>query len=154
MKNSVIEILIVLLLSGLIFAQEGRGGNFTGGKIKGKVIDSATGDPIEYVNIIVYSQMDSSLITGGVTNKEGFFNISVDRSGSLYLEIKFIGYDIEVRETRINRNTKTSQFPSCTRESRLNYFEFFPRCLQKMINCIASSGWFVGMLPRPIFLRK
>jgi outer membrane receptor protein involved in Fe transport len=88
----------------LLFPQ-GRGGNFAGGAITGKVFDSATSEPIEYVNIVIYSQRDSSLITGGVTNGKGIFNISMERPGRFYVEIKFIGYDIEIMEAEINRGS-------------------------------------------------
>lgn len=105
MKHLVLQLTIVFFLSSLIFPQGRKGGNFPGGTITGKVFDSATSEPIEYVNIVIYSQRDSSLITGGVTNIKGFFNISMEGSGRFYVKIKFIGYDIEIRDAQINRDS-------------------------------------------------
>jgi outer membrane receptor protein involved in Fe transport len=103
LKYLVLQLTIVFFLSILILPQERRGGNFPGKTLTGKVFDSATSEPIEYVNIVIYSQVDSSLVTGGVTNSEGFFNISMERAGRFYVEIKFIGYDIEIREAQLIR---------------------------------------------------
>jgi outer membrane cobalamin receptor len=103
LKHLVLQLTIVFFLSILIFPQGRRGGNFPDGSITGKVFDSASREPIEYVNIVIHSQRDSSLITGGVTNSEGIFNISMERAGMFYVKIKFIGYDIEIREVQINR---------------------------------------------------
>jgi len=61
-----------------LFPQQ-SGRNFPGGAISGKVIDSSTKHTIEYANIVVFSLKDSSMVTGGVTNSEGLFNLSVDR---------------------------------------------------------------------------
>ena len=105
MKYLVLQLTVIFFLSSLIFPQGRKEGNFPGGTITGKVFDSATSEPIEYVNIVIYSQRDSSLITGGVTNSKGFFNISMERPGRFYVEIKFIGYDIEIREAQINKDS-------------------------------------------------
>lgn len=105
MKYLVLQLTIIFFLSSLVLPQGRKGGNFPGGTITGKVFDSDTSEPIEYANIVVYSQRDSSVITGGVTNSEGFFNISMERPGRFYVEIKFIGYDIEIREAQINRGS-------------------------------------------------
>jgi outer membrane receptor protein involved in Fe transport len=98
-----IKILILNFLFIIsINAQRGQG-NFPGGSISGKVFDSATKHTIEYANIVVFSLKDSSMVTGGVTNSEGLFNLSIDRPGSFRVEVRFIGYDTEVIETAIGQ---------------------------------------------------
>src|SRR3972149_8794145 len=92
-----IKILAILLLSLSItlitLPQERQGrGNFTGGTITGKVLDSLSHEPIEYANVVIISTRDSSVITGAVTNKEGIFNITGVRPGKLIAEVRFIGY--------------------------------------------------------------
>ena len=91
--------LIVLIISASILPQE-RIGNFQG-QLSGKVIDSSTEHTIEYANIVIFSLRDSSMITGGVTNNEGLFNITINRPGRFKVEIRFIGYDTETREAAI-----------------------------------------------------
>jgi hypothetical protein len=41
------------------------------------------------------------MVTGGVTNAEGIFNLAVNRPGNFYIEIRSIGYDTEKIETAI-----------------------------------------------------
>lgn len=101
MNNYITRILIAISLLSLTAFPQHRHGNFPGGSIYGKVFDSATKHAIEYANIVVFSQKDSSMVTGGVTNSEGFFNLTVDRPGLFRVEVRFIGYDTEVIQTSI-----------------------------------------------------
>lgn len=74
----------------------GQGGmapsDFTG-TVKGNVIDALDGLPVEYANIVIYRQRDSSLVTGGITNEKGEFEIQKVPMGRYYGEVKFIGYN-------------------------------------------------------------
>lgn len=98
---SVLKYFIILsFIPVFIFAQQ-RQGNFPGGSISGKVFDSATKHAIEYANIIVFSMRDSSMVTGGVTNSDGQFSLSLDRPGNFKVEVRFIGYDTEILETSV-----------------------------------------------------
>ena len=93
---------LISIISVIAFAQQ-RQGNFPGGSISGKVIDSSTKHTIEYANIIVFSLRDSLMVTGGVTNSEGLFNLTIDRPGNFKVEVRFIGYDTEVIETSLRQ---------------------------------------------------
>ncbi|NNJ53005.1 MAG: TonB-dependent receptor [Ignavibacteriaceae bacterium] len=95
--------ILISILSSFALAQERGNGNFPGGSISGKVLDSSTKHTIEYANVVVFSQKDSSMITGGVTDVNGLFNLKIQRPGQFYIEIRFIGYDTEILETTINR---------------------------------------------------
>jgi len=97
-------ILFVGFLTAFDFAQSSEG-NFPGGSISGKVLDSSTNHTIEYANIIVFSMRDSSMITGGVTDNKGLFNLKIDRPGNFTVEVRFLGYDTEVLEASINKGT-------------------------------------------------
>jgi len=96
-----INIALFFLVNAFIVLPQQTNGNFQGGQIIGKVIDSSTKHAIEYANIVVFLQKDSSMVTGGVTNAEGIFILSVNRPGNFYVEIRFIGYDTEKIETAI-----------------------------------------------------
>lgn len=63
------------------------------GVLKGKIVDESSGLPVEYANIILYKQKDSSLVTGGITNTKGEFNIDKVPFGRYYVIVKFIGYN-------------------------------------------------------------
>ncbi len=75
------------------------------GIIKGKVVDNATGQPMEYANIAVYTAADSALVTGGITNSKGEFEITGLDYGKYYMEANFIGFDkIEINNISLSRD--------------------------------------------------
>lgn len=63
------------------------------GKIKGIIIDNATNKPMEYANIAVYDKTDSLLVSGGITNINGEFEIRNITYGDYYIEANFIGFE-------------------------------------------------------------
>ena len=63
------------------------------GRIRGQIIDSDTQQPMEYANIAIYNLRDSSLVTGGITNDKGQFDISGLGFGAYFAEANFIGYE-------------------------------------------------------------
>lgn len=65
---------------------------FKGGTIRGTVKDTKTKQTIEYATIAVY-KADNSLLTGGVTNEKGRFEISGLPEGVFSIIINFIGYN-------------------------------------------------------------
>jgi outer membrane receptor protein involved in Fe transport len=92
----ILSVLIIITSFSIASFSQQRQGNFPGGSISGKVLDSATKHTIEYANIVVISSRDSSMITGGVTNSEGSFSLKINRPGNFSVEVRFIGYDTEV----------------------------------------------------------
>lgn len=62
------------------------------GVLTGYVIEKESGQAIEYANIVIYSKRDSSIVTGGITGKNGYFNIDKVRYGKFFVEVNFIGY--------------------------------------------------------------
>jgi len=60
--------------------------------LKGKILDSLSKQPLEYCTVIVYSLRDSTLITGGITDAEGNFSITIPRPGRFKVKISFLGY--------------------------------------------------------------
>ena len=99
MKIGTLCSLLVLLLSSITSAQPGPGvprggppGNAPAGTITGNVYDPDAGAPVEYANIVLYQQRDSSQVTGAVTNPSGRFELTGIRPGRYYLEVTFIGY--------------------------------------------------------------
>lgn len=77
--------------------------------IYGRIVDSSTGIPLEYVSVAVFRSSDSSLITGTLTDLEGKFKFGNMNSGDYYLRINCVGF--EKTETPIvtvsPKNTKT-----------------------------------------------
>jgi len=61
--------------------------------VTGKVVDQKTYTPMEYVTAVLFSAANSKMIAGTITDKEGFFSLSMLDSGSYYLEISYIGFE-------------------------------------------------------------
>ncbi|MBI9071810.1 MAG: TonB-dependent receptor [Melioribacteraceae bacterium] len=97
MKNFVSAVLLFsfLFMINKIDAQERpkRTGGFTGGEVKGKIVEAGDNKPIEYANIVIFSKEDSSMAAGTISKSDGTFELKPLKPGNYYLEVKFIGYE-------------------------------------------------------------
>ncbi|XOV94307.1 MAG: TonB-dependent receptor domain-containing protein [Bacteroidota bacterium] len=90
------------LILGFVSAQ-----NFT---ISGKVTDKATGDPLQFANVAIFQEQDSSLVTGGITDADGLFKIKVS-PGAYYVRIQFVTYAPKIFSgVKINQNNPNQHF--------------------------------------------
>jgi outer membrane cobalamin receptor len=104
-------LLMLLILSANLVAQRpvGNGTPPQGGMIKGIVMDASLKTPVEYATVSVFRQLDSSLVTGCVTNEKGSFVLEKIRPGKYYVEMSFIGYHKKtVKDVRIGRGQRTA----------------------------------------------
>ena len=62
------------------------------GVIQGSVTDSTSSAPIEYASISIIDNHDGDVVTGGLSDKNGSFNISEIPLGEYIVLIEFIGY--------------------------------------------------------------
>ncbi|MBV6641408.1 MAG: TonB-dependent receptor [Cyclobacteriaceae bacterium] len=81
--------------------------NFT---ITGKVTDKATGNPLEFANVAIFQEQDSSLVTGGITEADGSFRIEVS-PGNYYVRIQFVTYGARILSgIEINKSNPVQDF--------------------------------------------
>ena len=57
------------------------------GSVKG-----TDGEAMSYVNVLVLQATDSTLVKGGLTDTEGAFSLDVDKAGSYFVKISFVGF--------------------------------------------------------------
>ena len=115
MKNLLILLFLILSIAGNTYSQVPPAAKpYTGGVmiktgvIKGKIIDADTNTPMEYANIAIYSKKDSKLVTGGIANASGGFEISDLPFGVYYAEAKFIGFEkTTIKDIKIIPNSTT-----------------------------------------------
>ncbi|MBL7906374.1 MAG: TonB-dependent receptor [Bacteroidales bacterium] len=94
-----LNLFLAFLLPVSMLAQGGQGRPGTGGErpaigtIKGKLVDDASGNPIEYGSIAIFSQRDSSIAGGTITDPKGAFKIEQVKVGRYFVKIQFIGYE-------------------------------------------------------------
>ncbi len=85
-------LILILILQSVGFAQPRKRTGFFRGTISGYVFDEVSKIPIEYANIILYRQQDSTQVNGTITNSKGFFKLEKVPGGRFFLEVDFIGY--------------------------------------------------------------
>lgn len=91
--------LIIILFALITVISFGQNKFFS---VNGKLIDSDTKQPIEYVSIAIFKLPDSTLVTGCVTNSKGEFNIANLGNGKYFIKASFIGYENAIRQVEVN----------------------------------------------------
>lgn len=119
MKKVILYALLIFFTSAFAYADdfEKTDDNDDDGKgrITGLVIDKATETPMEFANIAIYNAQDSSLVTGGITNGEGVFEIGEISYGEYFLEANFIGFDkLSVSRISLDRDNKVRNLGEVT----------------------------------------
>jgi len=77
------------------------------GVIIGLVYDKGLNTPVEYANLAIYLQTDSSLVTGALTDATGKFFLKEVPFGKYYLTANFIGYEKQiVSNIEINKDSR------------------------------------------------
>jgi len=82
--NLKLPLLLLLFISSSIFAQKSV-------NISGTVIDAQDNFPLEYATISFITPSSQSIVTGGITDMEGNFNIEVPQ-GTYDIKVEFISY--------------------------------------------------------------
>ncbi|MCD7901432.1 MAG: TonB-dependent receptor family protein [Bacteroides sp.] len=81
-----ILILISCFYTTLLFSQQFN--------IKGTVKDKTTTEAIEFATVVLLRK-DSTLVAGGLTEKDGTFKLNNIPKGSYILQISYVGYDMK-----------------------------------------------------------
>lgn len=82
MKYKMMMLAGVLSASLQTFAQE----------IKGKIVDAANKEPLEFVNIALYKEGSDKMVKGITTDAHGNFSFDALSDGTYQLKISFVGY--------------------------------------------------------------
>ncbi|MGJ5641693.1 TonB-dependent receptor domain-containing protein [Formosa sp. S-31] len=67
--------------------------------IKGKVIEAETGQPLEYATVAFLNPADNSVVTGGITDMDGHFNIKV-AAGTYNISFEYISFKKQILKSR------------------------------------------------------
>lgn len=71
--------------------------------LSGLVKNQADRDALPFVNVIVQRALDSSFVTGTVTNDNGLFNLEGLSTGDYILRVSFVGFDESKLNFRVGR---------------------------------------------------
>ena len=116
MKKTIL--LIILLIPLLSLGQRGGGkgfgGDFSGfgskkkssyfrGNVSGKIIDSNTGEGLEYANISVTNAKWNKIIEGTISGQNGKFSMTGILTGDYILKINYLGYKAKEVEFKLTK---------------------------------------------------
>ena len=72
--------------------------------ITGKILDNTTKTPLEYATVVFKSQSDNKIVTGGITNENGEYNIPVE-TGLYTVSFEYIGFKtVKISDKNITKN--------------------------------------------------
>ena len=107
MRNTVLLIELINLLKKFIgftflfliitISSSAQKGIVAEGKIKGRIIDSISGQPVEYATVSLFTQKDNKVVNGTTTDLKGVFTIDNVSEGTYKLNIDFMGYKKKVK---------------------------------------------------------
>ncbi|OIQ30692.1 MAG: TonB-dependent receptor [Bacteroidetes bacterium MedPE-SWsnd-G2] len=72
------------------------------GTISGRVLDKNLNEPLPYVNIVIKNAA-GDILTGGITNEDGAFNIKDIPEGPVTVNAQYIGYKTAVLNVNLSR---------------------------------------------------
>lgn len=88
MKRVVAGILMLMALLSTFVSAQGKGGI-----IKGKLVDSQSGAPVEFATISLHNPKDSSAVKGCASGKTGEFILPAVPAGKYFVKVSYIGYE-------------------------------------------------------------
>ncbi|MCK3683543.1 TonB-dependent receptor [Maribellus sp. YY47] len=91
--KKLLGIFLSLLIHISFFNVYANGDDDKTGRIKGVIVEEHSGQPMEFANVAVYNTASSALVSGGITDGKGEFEITGLQLGEYYLEANFIGFD-------------------------------------------------------------
>ncbi|MCK5742382.1 MAG: TonB-dependent receptor [Chlorobi bacterium] len=90
--SMIFSLILMLAFSTNADAQRPGSKKSGSGIVKGQIIESHTGKPLGYTNVILYNAENDTQVTGAIADSEGNFLIEKIPAGKYYLIAKFIGY--------------------------------------------------------------
>ena len=99
--------LFILLSFKLVAQSRGAGG------VTGTVVIESTRKPLEFVNVVVLRQSDSTVATGAVTDEKGKFQIDNVPAGTYFLRFSLLGYE-EKQSSQFSINSDRKEFRAGT----------------------------------------
>lgn len=99
-KNYVV-LLLALLFAPVAFSQA------SSGTLKGKVTDAESGEPLPFVNVVVF--LNGNQVTGGNTNFDGEYTIKPIAPGDYDILYSFVGYQTQ-RQTGVKISSNKISF--------------------------------------------
>ena len=98
---------LLLLIAGVLAP---LGAAMAQGSVRGKIVDKATGEAIEFVNIMVTPKGSTQMAGGVISDINGAFRIDDLKYGTYVLTVSYIGYQNATREFTLSAQAKSAHF--------------------------------------------
>lgn len=105
----------ILCITASSFAQMAKKNLPKPGIITGKVVDKTNSEALPYVNIVI-RDLAKKIITGGITNENGFFEIKDIPKGNSLIEVQYIGFKTYSKKINITNKNKNINLGTITLE--------------------------------------
>ena len=99
-KRLFLSLFFIATTTSFLLSQQrgiGQKGSFSKASIIGEVVDVASDLPLEFATITLFNAADSSIVTGGITDEKGLFDIAT-KPGNYFVRIEFIAYKNQYRD--------------------------------------------------------
>jgi len=108
----------IFLISNILSATEVKW------QITGKIIEDKTQAAIPYATVAIYNKIDSSVVTGAISDDNGQFTLERVSLGDYYLKISFMGYqDYILNHLNLTENSKIVDLGTITLTPSLEQLE-------------------------------
>jgi outer membrane receptor protein involved in Fe transport len=156
MIRTVLLILAIPLLSLSLIGQVR-----TTSVISGKIVDATTLEPIEYANVVLMDTATHTMVTGVVSDSNGFFRMKDIRAGHYYVEYSFIGYNkqrtkvisagkkktaIDLGELKLSSSAVTMEEVNITAEKSMMIQKIDRKVFNVQKDIMAQTGTAIDML--------
>lgn len=88
--KSILYIYLLFCVSSSVYSQK-ETRNFSSAEISGQVVEETNGIALEFTTVSIFSQKDSSLVGGGLTDENGYFKVDA-KPGKYFAKIEFLSY--------------------------------------------------------------
>ena len=107
MKKITLFLFIFIFCSFFSFSQNpySKAVSISQFNVFGKIIDSESGDALEYATVTILNPEENNVITGGITDSNGVFNIPTEK-GNYNILIEYISFkNYTIENLYVNENT-------------------------------------------------
>ena len=138
LRETMFILLLTILVSGTMAQTKGAG------IISGKIVDAKNPAPVEYANIVLFDTVTQSMVTGVVSDSNGFFRIKDIPMGNYYIEYSFIGY--------AKQRTRTLTISKNRTKFDLGELKLAPSAVtMDEVNITAEKSMMISKIDRKVF---
>ncbi|MCF8295738.1 MAG: TonB-dependent receptor, partial [Bacteroidales bacterium] len=103
-----LSLLLMLILPLISAAETNPTAAKSSGTIKGTVKSMGSNLAIEFANLVLYSSLDSTLVTGTISAPDGSFELKEIPYGDYYMQVQFIGFNTQIiKDIKLSSSHRT-----------------------------------------------